>query len=201
MILALDTSSPRKRMASGYKRGQQRVRLVCSACGHEFERYKSAVRGRERNYCSPACQRADRSGDHNPKWRGGRCTIACAQCGQKFEAARDEVAHGRARFCSIDCKAASQRRYPNRRVAHREHGRRRETRKRAGRVIATHTFAEWEAVLAAAKGRCAICRKRRKLERDHIIPLSKGGSDAITNIQPVCKSCNCRKHNRRTHLL
>ena len=60
----------------------------------------------------------------------------------------------------------------------------------------SHTFGEWELPKKQYGYTCPCCEKSEpeiKLTEDHIIPLSKGGSDLIENIQPLCRSCNCKK--------
>lgn len=54
-------------------------------------------------------------------------------------------------------------------------------------------------VLARAKGRCEACgvpATERRLEVDHIVPRSKGGSNEFENLQSLCFQCNAQKRDR-----
>jgi len=77
----------------------------------------------------------------------------------------------------------------------RLHARPSEHRRRARLKGATGSFTsqEWSELVKAYNNRCAYCKKRKKLTVDHIIPLSKGGTNTIENIVPACGGCNSRK--------
>lgn len=59
------------------------------------------------------------------------------------------------------------------------------------------TPAEWAALCEKYGNRCLCCGATGIiLTVDHVIPLSKGGTNWPSNLQPLCKSCNSRKHAR-----
>jgi 5-methylcytosine-specific restriction endonuclease McrA len=63
----------------------------------------------------------------------------------------------------------------------------------------THTEEEWQELKAFYNFKCLRCGKQEpdiKLTRDHVIPLTQGGSDSIDNIQPLCARCNSKKNNK-----
>ncbi|HEX3717357.1 MAG TPA: HNH endonuclease [Verrucomicrobiae bacterium] len=43
------------------------------------------------------------------------------------------------------------------------------------------------------QGQCAKCGSRVNLEYDHIVPVSKGGSNTARNVELLCESCNRSK--------
>jgi 5-methylcytosine-specific restriction endonuclease McrA len=58
------------------------------------------------------------------------------------------------------------------------------------------TAADIARITEKQRGRCAYCKKKKKLTVDHIVPLAKGGSNWPSNLQMTCRPCNSRKSAR-----
>lgn len=89
-----------------------------------------------------------------------------------------------ARYCSVGC-------------ARRSHQMRRRGREHSASGIYT-----WSEVIRIylAIGGCAYCGERTDdMQPDHVIPLSRGGSNSITNIVPSCGPCNADKRDLYLH--
>lgn len=72
-------------------------------------------------------------------------------------------------------------------------------RRRARRVAAADNDldeAQW-AALVSAWGGCAYCGTADgPLQRDCVLPISRGGRYTVTNVVPACRSCNASKCNQ-----
>jgi len=65
----------------------------------------------------------------------------------------------------------------------------------------SHTFEQIRALLVVQDHKCAtpwcgIDISGGRHTEDHMMPLSRGGSDAIENIALLCHRCNCSKHTK-----
>jgi 5-methylcytosine-specific restriction endonuclease McrA len=71
--------------------------------------------------------------------------------------------------------------------------------KRRRRRMAQHdhdlTDEQWVALMTAWGG-CAYCGDpERALQRDCVLPISRGGRYTLDNVVPACGSCNASKRN------
>jgi 5-methylcytosine-specific restriction endonuclease McrA len=79
----------------------------------------------------------------------------------------------------------------------REVNRRRRVRER--NASGYHTYEQFLEVLARQNFRCYYCGAvltEQTAQEDHFIPLSRGGSDDISNIVAACRACNSGKRDR-----
>jgi 5-methylcytosine-specific restriction endonuclease McrA len=66
-------------------------------------------------------------------------------------------------------------------------------------AVGRFSFMDWENLKTKYNHTCLCCGKKEptiSLTVDHIIPISRGGDNYITNIQPLCLSCNKKKHTK-----
>lgn len=56
----------------------------------------------------------------------------------------------------------------------------------------------WEQILEFYGNVCLCCGTSNDITQDHILPLSKGGKHTPENVQPLCGTCNYRKHTKTT---
>jgi 5-methylcytosine-specific restriction endonuclease McrA len=74
--------------------------------------------------------------------------------------------------------------------------RKRHKRRAKLKAAGTFTIEEWDDRLIEYNHCCAYCYKpfsADELTIDHMIPLSRGGTNTIDNLVPACRSCNSRK--------
>ncbi len=71
----------------------------------------------------------------------------------------------------------------------------RRRKRRLARVTHDLTDTQWTA-LREAWGGCAYCgADEGPLQRDCVLPISRGGRYTLTNVVPACRSCNTSKCN------
>lgn len=70
-------------------------------------------------------------------------------------------------------------------------------RNRLEAAVGTFTTAEWLDILKKSGNRCLVpgCTND-DITVDHVVPISKGGSNTADNLQPLCRHHNAVKHDK-----
>jgi len=126
----------------------------------------------------------------------------CVYCGQwkiiESEYARNgKDAYGNPAYRK-DCKVCYNiRRNENRSRSRKSHSDFIGGQKRRGESTPSLSHQEWKECLIFFGGECAYCgstpRKNKRLTKDHLEAVSKGGETSQDNIVPACSSCNNSK--------
>lgn len=69
-------------------------------------------------------------------------------------------------------------------------------RARKANAEGSFTPADFAALCEQHDHRCFYCGRVEDLTADHVVALSRGGSNAIENIVPACRPCNSAKRDR-----
>lgn len=87
-------------------------------------------------------------------------------------------------------------------IAKRAHAHNRRARKK--KASGSHTTEQLYQQLKSQEGKCFYCQVELRYARnswhaDHVVPLSRGGSNDISNIVISCPKCNRKKHAKLPH--
>jgi len=151
------------------KHAKTRLHLKCDFCKNMFWEGKSKAEKNKRHFCSIRCYGDFRKTQPMNEQNAYKGILKIGEPKWKYSAryrkAHPEIiAHLKARRYAREKNAEG-----------------------------SHTLEEWQTICKEADNRCVVCKEETKLTKDHVRPLSEGGSDYIKNIQPLCRNCNSRK--------
>lgn len=173
-------------------RKKPRIQVVCGFCGASFGKLERRIKAI--NYCSKKCtQLARRRVD--AKWKNKDYIAAYMSQYSKVYVARnpERVKAQRESYKQSGMRKIVQKRY---REKNRAKIQTIYQRRYHAKVTGDLTPSQWQEVIEKHHNKCAACKKQVQLTIDHIVPLSCGGLHTLANVQPLCKSCNSRKHTK-----
>lgn len=167
--------------------------VACSQCGTIV--YKTPAKRYSQRYCSMLCRGFSRFGPMStpvPKTHPSRQTSCTIPMGHPARPPRRAVkVPKKCLWCDADTAGVSYCDITCRRRA--------KLARRKGREADGHTYS-WAHVMrvfALLGNCCAYCRQPVDglPDPDHVVPLSRGGSNGSGNILPSCRLCNSDKRD------
>jgi len=196
--------------------------VECKNCNNKFKTWPSIIKQGRGIYCSKKCLYSFRKG--KPSWNKGvpwskeyrqKMSIIGKQVkhdywkgkkrpeayiwmikAQKEKGIVPHFIHGLSKTKEYQRTKHKEYFEKNKEYVYAQH-RQRFYLKKGIMINGTHTEEEWEELKKQYSYCCLSCKEKEpeiKLTRDHVVPLIKFGYDTIQNIQPLCLSCNVKKH-------
>jgi 5-methylcytosine-specific restriction endonuclease McrA len=184
----------RDALAQSRKKQKALSTKACDNCGGVFETTNS-----KQLYCSKKCREVKNADNAKARSRNyysqlypdGIKRKPCGWCGETLEVPAQKTLASRKyhEACSLEAQRA---RYRIKTV-------KRQSKTKPSRLAADQVLREYGSA-------CHICREeidltlsrtsKMGLTVDHVIPLSKGGSDELDNLRPAHWICNNRKSDK-----
>lgn len=164
-------------------------------CHGTFKSYRGKESGLQTycRACGQARNRSERKREYHKIWRRDNTEYL-----RKYEREARSEYKRTYREQNADKLREQARAYDRSHSEERAHNEKiRRTRKM--QAEGSFTLVEWNRLCNYYDYTCLRCGRQEpdiKLTVDHVIPLSKGGSNDISNIQPLCHSCNSGKHTK-----
>lgn len=169
--------------------------LSCPVCGKDFLKRRDHVRPNRCNYCSKECQSEARRVP-DAKWRDPEQIKTYMRSYLAANKDRHNELNRLRNKAKPELRKAVGRRFREAHLA--DITVKRHTRRKSYQC-GDLTSKEWDAIKNEFCNCCVACGvpgKDSPLTIDHVIPLSAGGAHTADNVQPLCKSCNSRKHTK-----
>jgi 5-methylcytosine-specific restriction endonuclease McrA len=122
--------------------------------------------------------------EYKKRWRRENAQMVSLRSREHYERNKDEIVARSKKWAEGNPEKVSSAKADNRR------------KRRAAKhtSLGSFTAEEFEELCERYGNRCLACGGTEiRLEADHVVPLTKGGSNDISNIQPLCGFCNRRK--------
>ncbi len=122
--------------------------------------------------------------EYKKRWRRENAQMVALRSREHYERHKDEIVARSKKWAEDNPE----------KVGLAKADKRRKRRAAKHTSLGSFTAEEFEELCERYGNRCLACgRTEIRLEADHIVTLTKGGSNDISNIQPLCGICNRRK--------
>jgi len=179
-----------------------KIIVQCLHCENKFETTEYRVSVGRGKYCSRSCSAKDRTGKHNPNWRGGRhVKRVCIICGKTFYPTKYQIENGGGRTCSNKCRHEEHSSLLSGENTHLWKG------GITSEKILFYNRRDWKAIVKKVwerdKSKCQRCGKTGKrgnwlFDVHHIIPVDVEEFRLdIDNLVLLCHECHLFVHSNK----